>query len=147
MNDHPDHPDHPDRVLGPNFTPFDALGLVASTELARRFYDHMDAHEPALVRLHRTDASGTAVSETVRERFTAFLVEWLGGPDDYSRANGHPRLRMRHARVDIDSAMRDAWLRCMNAALDHPSVGEDVRGYLRRRFAEVADFLRNKSDA
>jgi hypothetical protein len=34
----------------------------------------------------------------------------------------------------------------MNAALDHPSIGEDVREFLRRRFAEVADFLRNRPD-
>lgn len=132
-----------ERKLGPDFTPFDALGAEASAALAKRFYDHMDAHEPALVALHRRDASGNAVAPIVRERFTAFLIEWLGGPNDYSTANGHPRLRMRHGRVPVDEAMRDAWLRCMNAALDDPTVDDDVRGYLRRRFAEVADFLRN----
>ena len=106
----------------------------------------MDAHEPALVQLHRRDDSGTRVAPIVRERFTAFLVEWLGGPDDYSKANGHPRLRMRHIDVAVDVAMRDAWLRCMNAALDDPSVHEEVRTYLTERFAEVADFLRNRED-
>lgn len=129
--------------LGPKRTPFDALGLDASVALAQRFYDHMDAHEPELVALHRLDASGTKVSPVVRERFTSFLVQWLGGPDDYSKANGHPRLGMRHGRTKVDTAMRDAWLRCMTAALDDPSIEPDVRGYLGRRFAEVADFLRN----
>jgi hemoglobin len=134
------------RPLGPDYTPFDALGPSAkdaAVELARRFYDHMDAHEPALVAVHRTDESGKRVAPIVRERFTTFLVEWLGGPSDYSLAYGHPRLRMRHAKVPVDAALRDAWLRCMNAALEHPSIGEDVRDFLRRRFAEVADFLRN----
>jgi hemoglobin len=135
------------RLLGPDYTPFDALGREASALLAKRFYDHMDAHEPALVALHRTDESGTRVAPIVRERFTAFLIEWLGGPSDYSKANGHPRLRMRHGHLAIDSTMRDAWLRCMNAALDDPTVNDDVREYLRRRFAEVADFLRNRPDA
>lgn len=133
-------------MLGPDFTPYQALGHDAAIALAKRFYDHMDAHEPALVALHRRDESGARVSPVVRERFTAFLVQWLGGPDDYSKANGHPRLRMRHGAVGIDSAMRDAWLRCMKAALDDPSVGEDVRDYLGRRFAEVADFLRNRDE-
>jgi len=131
-------------VLGPDFTPFQALGHDGAVALAKRFYDHMDAHEPALVAIHRLDESGTRVSPIVRERFTAFLVQWLGGPDDYSKKNGHPRLRMRHGAVGVDLAMRDAWLRCMNAALDDRSVSDDVRAYLRARFAEVADFLRNR---
>lgn len=134
------------RVLGPDHTPFDALGMDAAVALAKRFYDHMDAHEPELVAVHRRDESGTKVAPIVRERFTAFLVEWLGGPAEYSRANGHPRLRMRHGAVPVSTALRDAWLRCMNAALDDPSVDADVRGYLERRFAEVADFLRNRPE-
>jgi hemoglobin len=132
------------RVLGPDFTPYQALGHEAAVALAKRFYDHMDASEPALVRLHRRDPSGERVAPIVRERFTAFLVEWLGGPNDYSKANGHPRLRMRHGAVPVDASMRDAWLRCMNAALDDPSVSDEAREYLKRRFAEVADFLRNR---
>lgn len=134
------------RKLGPDYTPFDALGRDASIALAERFYDHMDAHEPALVAVHRRDPSGLKVAPIVRERFASFLVQWLGGPDDYSQANGHPRLRMRHGHVPIDTAQRDAWLRCMDAALAHPTVNDDVRDYLKRRFAEVADFLRNRPD-
>ncbi|MBS2014183.1 MAG: cyanoglobin [Deltaproteobacteria bacterium] len=133
-----------DAPLGPERTPFDVIGYDAAVALANRFYDHMDANEPELVAVHRRDESGTRVAPIVRERFAAFLVQWLGGPADYSKANGHPRLRMRHMHVGVDVAMRDAWLRCMNAALDHPSIGADVRGFLERRFAEVADFLRNK---
>jgi hemoglobin len=133
-----------ERTLGPDYTPFDALGPAASAALARRFYDHMDAHEPALVAAHRLDETGTRVAPVVRERFTLFLIEWLGGPRDYSARNGHPRLRMRHGHVAIDGALRDAWLRCMNVALEDPEVGDDVRRYLRGRFAEVAAFLQNR---
>lgn len=132
------------RPLGPDYTPFDAIGHDAAVALAKRFYDHMDAHEPALVAVHRMDETKTKVAPIVRERFSAFLVEWLGGPNDYSKAHGHPRLRMRHGHVPVDLALRDAWLRCMNAALDDPAIGDDVRGYLQRRFSEVADFLRNR---
>ena len=134
------------RTLGPDFTPYDAIGREAAVALAKRFYDHMDEHEPALVAVHRRDESGLRVAPIVRERFTAFLVEWLGGPRDYSTANGHPRLRMRHGQVPVDTAMRDAWLRCMNAALDDASIDADTRGFLERRFAEVADFLRNRPE-
>lgn len=132
-----------EKELGPDYTPFQALGREATEALAKRFYDHMDAHEPALVAVHQRDAQGR-VDAGVRERFASFLVQWLGGPDDYSRAHGHPRLRMRHGHVPIGTLHRDAWLRCMNAALDHPDVTPEVRTYLQRRFAEVADFLRNR---
>ena len=72
---------------------------------------------------------------------------WLGGPDDYVRDHGHPRLRMRHARVPVDSSMRDAWVRCMTAAMDECEIPAGTRAFLRQRFAEVATFLRNVDDA
>jgi len=56
-----------------------------------------------------------------------FLVEWLGGPSVYSPVHGHPRLRMRHAKVQVDVPMRDAWLRCMAHAMDDLAVIGDVR--------------------
>ena len=127
---------------GPSRTPFDVIGHDAAVALAHRFYDHMDAHEPELVRVHNT-VDGK-VAPDVRERFALFLVEWLGGPRSYSNAHGHPRLRMRHGHVPIGADLRDAWMRSMTAALDHPSIDDDVRGFLTRRFAEVADFLRNR---
>lgn len=132
------------RQLGPDYTPFEALGREAAEALAKRFYDKMDESEPELVAVHKRDDAGRVSRET-RERFTSFLVQWLGGPDEYSQAHGHPRLRMRHGHIPIDASQRDAWMRCMNAALDHPDVSPDVRAYLERRFAEVADFLRNRA--
>jgi hemoglobin len=50
---------------------------------------------------------------------------------------------MRHGRGAVDLAMRDAWLRSMQRALDAEAVTGDVRRYLDARFAEVADFMRN----
>ena len=130
--------------FAPDDMPFHRLGGEARVrELAARFYAHMDDDEPALARLHELDAQGR-VSAGVRERFAAFLVEWLGGPMIYSPVHGHPRLRMRHAHVAIDLGMRDAWLRCMTAAMDQRGVVGPVREFLELRFAEVADFLRNR---
>ena len=132
-------------------TPYDRLGGEAVVrELGRRFYDHMEAHEPELTAVHKCDAPGKIAVET-RERFTLFLVGWLGGPQDYMARHGHPRLRMRHGHVPIDSSMRDAWLRCMQAALSETQAEHgfdpEVRAFLDQRFAEVADFLRNRPDA
>jgi hemoglobin len=129
----------------PGDMPFDRVGGEdAVRRLAARFYDHMDAEEPELARLHPLDEQGR-VSPGARERFALFLVEWLGGPRRYSPKHGHPRLRMRHGRVAVDTAMRDAWLRCMARAMDDLGLehGSEVRTFLDARFAEVADFLRN----
>jgi hemoglobin len=126
-----------------NPTPFEQLGGEAPVRaLAERFYDHMEDHEPALARLHPLDEQGR-ITRTARDRFALFLIGWLGGPQDYMARHGHPRLRMRHARVPIDTSQRDAWLRCMNAALEHQGVRGPLRSFLEQRFAEVADFLRN----
>jgi hemoglobin len=127
-------------------SPFDHLGSARVHALAQRFYDHMEAHEPALARVHRLGPDGRIPPET-RAHFASFLHLWLGGPQDYLQTRGHPRLRLRHAHAPIDTAMRDAWLRCMSAALDADPLEPPVRAWLDRRFAEVADFLRNRPDS
>lgn len=124
-------------------THYQALGgRAAVLELVARFYDIMESSELELARLHELDATGK-ISARNRERFGLFLLGWLGGPDDYVQQHGHPRLRMRHMHVPVTIAQRDAWLRCMNTALDERQPPAELREFLRRRFAEVADFLRN----
>jgi hemoglobin len=124
-------------------SPFARLGGEEPVRrLAESFYDQMDATEPELAKLHELDAEGR-VCRRSRDHFALFLIEWLGGPRNFSATRGHPRLRMRHGNVAVDVRMRDAWLRCMGRALDEQGVSGDVRGFLDVRFAEVANFLRN----
>ena len=127
----------------PEDTPFARLGEDTVRRLSARFYDVMDERDPALVATHVQDPEGK-VSPSTRARFTQFLIEWLGGPKSYSSEHGHPRLRMRHRHVPIDVAQRDAWMRCMRAAMEETVIDRDVRAFLDRRFAELADFLRNR---
>lgn len=117
-------------------------GEQAVRELSELFYDHMSEHEPELARLHPCDELGR-VDQGSRDRFALFLIGWLGGPQDYMRLHGHPRLRMRHAHFPVGIAMRDAWLRSMTAAMDKAGVQGEVRAFLDSRFAALADFLRN----
>lgn len=132
-------PPAPPPVLG---TPYDQVGGRAAVErLAARFYEVMERDEPALTAVHRQAEEGPGIHPEVKRRFALFLVGWLGGPQDYMAAHGHPRLRMRHARVVIGRDLRDAWVRCMTRAMDDCGVLGPVRGFLDQRFAEVADFL------
>jgi hemoglobin len=124
-------------------TPYELIGGAPRVrELVEVFYDWMGVHEPALAKLHALDADGR-VDRGSRDRFAMFLCGWLGGPDDYVQQHGHPRLRMRHARVAVDVPMRDAWLRAMTAAMNQLAITGELRVFLDGRFADVADFMRN----
>jgi hemoglobin len=124
-------------------SPFQLMGGRAVVErLAARFYEIMERDEPALAAVHR-QAEGGGIDPIVKERFSLFLVGWLGGPQEYMERHGHPRLRMRHGRVPVNEGMRDAWLRCMARAMDEGQVTGQVRSFLDQRFAEVANFLIN----
>jgi len=127
-------------------TPYDAIGgETVVRALVEKFYDAMSDHEPALAKLHECDADGR-VSRASRDRFALFLMGWLGGPQDYVQLHGHPRLRMRHAKVPIDMSMRDAWKRSMMRALDAQGIGGEIRAFLDEKLADLADFLRNKPE-
>jgi hemoglobin len=129
----------------PQPIPYDLIGGEAPVRaLVERFYDAMDEHEPALAALHPLENG--KVSRASRDRFALFLIGWLGGPQDYMRLHGHPRLRMRHGHVPVNVAMRDAWVRAMAIALDHPSISPPVRAFLTEKFADLATFLRNQPE-
>ena len=127
----------------PDDTPWKRLGGDdAVRALAHAFYDDIELHEPELLAVHRQDPAGK-VSPESRERFGLFLIGWLGGAQTYTEVHGHPRLRMRHGRVQVGEQLRDAWLRSMQRAMDARKIDGSVRTFLDARFAEVADFLRN----
>jgi hemoglobin len=125
-------------------SPFARLGGEAAVRaIVERFYDAMSELEPDLAHLHPCDAEGRVVRAS-RDRFALFFIGWLGGPQDYIAQHGHPRLRMRHARVPVDDRMAAAWMRCMKAAFDDCGVSGDVRAFLDARLGEVALFMRNQ---
>lgn len=108
--------------------------------LVDRFYDIMD-RAPEAVRIRSFHAKSLKRS---RENLFMFLSGWSGGPQLYTEKYGHPRLRMRHMPFAIGSAERDQWLWCMNKALDEGGYDPRVVEFLKVRFAEVADFMRNQ---
>ena len=131
-------------VPSPADTPFARMGGEEGVRaLVERFYDAMTELEPALARLHPCDERGYVVRAS-RDRFALFFIGWLGGPQDYIAQHGHPRLRMRHGQVPVDTAMARAWMRCMMHALEAQSVDDDVRGFLEARLQDLTMFLRNR---
>ena len=80
-------------------------------DLVERFYDGV-GEDPLLRPLYPEADLGGA-----KARLAGFLVQYWGGPDDYSRVRGHPRLRMRHNPYGIGQVERDRWLFHMTNAL------------------------------
>jgi hemoglobin len=108
--------------------------------LVERFYDIIDS-APEASRLRALHPKSLKQS---REKFFMFLSGWTGGPQLYVEKFGHPRLRMRHMPFSIGIVERDQWIWCMNKALDESNMDRRVAEYLKSRFAETADFLRNQ---
>jgi hemoglobin len=109
--------------------------------LVDRFYDLMDSvPEAAGIRsMHPPDLA------TSREKLFLFLVGWMGGPPLYVERHGHPMLRRRHLPFPIGEAERDAWVACMDGALDEHEMPPELREYLKQRFRAVADHMRNQT--
>lgn len=113
------------------------MGLRA---LVNRFYDLMDSSTEA-EKIRSFHAKSLNQS---REKLFMFLSGWSGGPQLYIEKYGHPRLRMRHMPFPIGTTERDQWLWCMNRALDESGLDPRVVDYLKKHFADTADFMRNQ---
>jgi hemoglobin len=115
-------------------------GETGLRSLVNRFYDLMDSSpEAAQIRtFHAKSLKGS------REKLFMFLSGWSGGPQLYVEKFGNPRLRMRHMPFSIGAVERDQWLWCMNKALDESGLDQRVVEYLKERFTETADFMRNQ---
>jgi hemoglobin len=121
-------------------TLFDDIGGAPTIDrLVEVFYRNMDTMEAAqgIRAMHAADLRPT------KAILKLYLTEWLGGPKNYSASRGHPRLRMRHARFPIGPAERDAWLLCMNAALEECIENAMARGMIAKQLAGLADWMRN----
>ncbi|RUP30786.1 MAG: globin [Curvibacter sp.] len=109
--------------------------------LVESFYAQMDQRPEAraIRAMHPADLG------PVKAVLISYLCEWLGGPREYSAQRGHPRLRMRHQPFAIGDAERDAWLACMQAALQDTEVPPGLRQALMQAFSKTADHLRNRA--
>lgn len=116
-------------------------GQAAVDRIVEGFYRRMDSLAPArtIRALHPADLSA---SRAVLKRY---LAEWLGGPRLYSQERGHPHLRMRHQPFRIGAAERDAWMLCMNGALEEAIASEPLRAQLSHSLGKIADWMRNEA--
>jgi hemoglobin len=109
-------------------------------QLVDRFYAKVEADE-WLMAIFPTDL------EPGKRWQRLFLIQFFGGPGEYSQLRGHPRLRMRHNPFPIDAAARDRWLSYMLEAIDEVGIAEPMRSELRAYFEQGSAAMINSYNA
>ncbi len=130
-------------------------GRETFDRLAIAFYRHVES-DPVLRPLYPKNlwghgSTGGAAREKTAARsmcspvgtLSAFLIQFFGGPPEYSDSRGHPRLKMRHVKFKIGKVERDTWVSHMYAAIDEVGIEEPNRSLMRQYFADAATFLIN----
>jgi hemoglobin len=119
-------------------TPYEALGENVLSLLVDTFYEKVSVH-PELAPLFPDD-----LTETARKQ-KQFLTQFLGGPALYTEEHGHPMLRARHMPFTITPKHAQAWLSCMESAMDDVGVEGLIREYMMERLTMTAHHMVNQS--
>lgn len=117
-----------------------AGGEVGIRQLVDAFYDEMQQAEYAatILSMHPEDL------EISRDKLARFLCGWLGGPKRYSEKYGGMSIPAAHAHLDIGLAERDAWLSCMQVAVDKQDYAADFKKYLIEQLSVPAERVRKR---
>jgi hemoglobin len=109
-------------------------------KLVNTFYDNMETlpKSKTIRALHAKDLRST------REKLFMFLSGWLGGPDRYTAAFGHPRLRARHLPFSIGEVERDQWMMCMHKALDEMPIDPAFSEQMIMAFTQTENHMMNQ---
>lgn len=118
--------------------PFEAIGgKEVIDKLVETFYSKVKVH-PLLAPIFPAD-----LTETARVQ-KQFLTQFLGGPELYSNEHGHPMLKARHMPFPITAERADAWLECMDEAMNDIELKGSIRDFLFERLNQTAQHMINK---
>jgi len=108
-------------------TIYEAIGgQPAVDRIIDSLYKHIGANE-TLLPIFPDDLEESARKQRL------FLTQFFGGPPLYAEQIGRPMLPYRHAPFEITPARRDAWLQCMQIALDEAGIEEPHSSEIMRR--------------
>jgi hemoglobin len=117
-----------------------AGGFDGIKQLVDTFYDAMETLPQARIirEMHSPDLDES------RDKLTRFLTGWLGGPKLFSEKYGPIRIPVAHRHLNIGPAERDAWLACMQIAVDAQTYPQPFRDYLMTQLYVPAERSRNQ---
>lgn len=113
-------------------------------KLVEVFYDLVETHAEGH-QLHLLHLRGNGVAHSRVEQFH-FLSGFLGGPKLYQEKHGHANVRTMHEHIEINSAAKDAWLKCMALAMDAVEIEGSTKQQLMDTFTVIAERLVNRAD-
>jgi len=118
-------------------------GYEGLVKLVDDFYDAMEILPEAqrIRQMHRDDLTES------REKLVYFLSGWMNGPQIYAEKFGGINIPMAHAHLKVDEADRDAWLLCMQVALDKGDFPQTFKTYLMQQLYRPAERIRQVSQA
>jgi len=104
--------------------------LAGITQLVTDFYRYMDQLTEAqkIRAMHRDDLSESQL------KLVYFLSGWLGGPKRYAQHYGSIHIPAAHQHLKIGIEDRDAWLLCMQKAVDKQPYDASFKVYLMAQF-------------
>lgn len=122
---------------------YKAAGQLAGiTQLVDDFYSHMDTFPEAYEIRHM---HGGDLSES-RLKLSYFLSGWLGGPKLYAEHFGGISVPGFHQHLTIGEPERDAWLLCMQQAIDQQPYDDAFKAYLLAQLRIPAERVRLASE-
>ncbi len=127
------------QLYGTGDNSYQAAGGTAGIEqLVSDFYDLMEQLPEAqhIRSMHPADLKIT------RDKLATFLSGWMGGPRLYQEKYGGISIPQVHAHLDIGIEERDAWLNCMQTALEQQNYADDFKTYLMQQLAIPAERIR-----
>ena len=127
--------------MNPSDTPYARIGGESTVRrLVARFYELMDTLPEAygIRKLHQPDLT------SAEEKLYMYLTGWLGGPQLYMNAYGHPRLRARHLPFPIGSEEAAQWMLCMRQAMAEVIEDGELRAGLDKALDDLALHMRNR---
>lgn len=80
-----------------------------------------------------------------RQKLAYFLSGWMGGPRLYMQHFGSISIPKVHMHLTIESEERDAWLLCMEKALDELAYPASFKNYLLEQLSRPAEMIRQTS--
>lgn len=118
-------------------TVFEAIGGFDTIDrLVTAFYKRVGAH-PKLTPIFPDDLTETARKQRL------FLTQFFGGPQIYTEDRGQPMMRRRHLPFVITPERRDAWLECMEEALQEAKIEEPYRTAIFDKLSMTANHMMN----